>query len=103
MAIAFTACDRQYRSHATIEVQRPDAEAAIRAHLPQRDGTVTLKNVRNTDLYEIIVSDATNPQAAANRANELTMNIQKALNDQSNGKPVKVWEKAEPALQPTWK
>jgi hypothetical protein len=99
---SFAGCDRQYRSRVTLEVRRPDAEAAIMAQLPQGDDTVALKRVRNTDLYQITVSHRAKPQVAADRANQFVVAVMHSIGE-PNGQAVKLLEKAEPAPEPTRK
>ena len=97
-------CSRQSYAQATIQFGPPNdanAESAIRTLLPKDDPSVTLRRVRNTDLYEVGVYDA-DPQNAARRANELVAAMQTKLNDDSAGKRTfKIWERAEPSIKPT--
>ena len=87
-----------YYSKATIEVRLPDPETAIRTCLPPDDETVTLQRIRNTNLFEIVVSNPTDARAAADRANALAVKVEQAFN---GGRIVivRIWEKAEPAVE----
>jgi len=73
----------------------------MRTLLPKDDPSVTLRRVRNTDLYEVGVYDA-DPQNAARRANELVAAMQSKLNEESGGKRTfRIWERAQPSIRPT--
>ena len=87
-----------YYSKATVEVHLPDPEAAIRACLQLDDEAVTLRRVRNTGLYEIVVSHPTDARVAADRANALAVKLAETFN---GGRVVivRIWEKAEPAAE----
>jgi len=78
---------------ATFEI-RPRATAnlsAVRACLPKGDVSVTIKEVRDTSLFDLAVTSET-PQQAADRANEIAGKIQAAL--KQSGLDVIIWERA---------
>ena len=92
-------CARKYFSKATIEVSGSNAEVIAQNQLPKDDSSITLKRIRDTNLYQVGVYSP-DPEVAAKRANELVNNIQDAV--KASGNSSKIWETAEPALKPTW-
>ena len=100
-------CKRQYYSRARVQygggpvfgraAADADAEKVIRDLLPKGDDSVRLERVRNTNLYDIVVS-SDNPKEAGARANELAVAMSKTLNTDPDKQVFKIWEKAEPSL-----
>ena len=95
----------RYFSHATIQLKRADStdEQGLRAHLPKNDPSVTFRGVAaitiDSTLFEIGVT-ATEPNAAASRANELAAKLQSILQGEAPPKTLIIWEKAKPPTAP---
>jgi hypothetical protein len=107
---------RQYYSHATVEFRSSNPATFLQAFgeaaQPYR-GAAEVREVRNSNLWEIGVYDS-NPQQAAERSNLIAVAVQQKLNDAarsdvSSTNPlaiqlrmpaVKIWERAEPTLAP---
>ena len=114
---------RQYYAETTIEFRRssPDdlRKAFHTAVLPFQQ-SAEFREVRNTALYEIGVYDL-DPQQAANRANTTAATLQQqlgsedqlrvtgpepdprpaAIESQMRGPVIKIWERAEPPVNPS--
>ncbi len=101
-AIFFGGCSKALDAKATFEfgaANNAADEEAIRALLPKNDPSVTLLPVRNTGLYEIGVHDS-DPQLAAQRANNFALMLQAKLATTNPDKRFKLWERAEPPIVP---
>jgi len=88
-----------YFASATVEakVVHEGPEVLLRKYLPKNDGSVTLKKVRNTGLFEIGVTDG-DRKTAARRANEVAMAIKAAF--RREGAELIIRERAEAPVKP---
>ena len=76
-----------------------EAEAFLRAQLPKNDPSISLSNLQKLNLFDICVTSS-DPQTAANRANDIAVAIQKALGSDGDIQRLKIWEKAAPPTAP---
>lgn len=83
----------------TVSPEGRDVDQRLRKHLPKNDTSVKLEAVPNTTLYSIGVT-ASDPKAAAKRANEIALAIQAAIRSEADPKLLKIWEQAEPPIVP---
>ena len=99
MAMLFiTGCAKQYVSTATIQFQpsKPDdAENVLRALFPPQSKTVILRPIRNTELFQICVTDV-DPQKAADEANRIADSLQSQVTASNPTAKYVIWERAEP-------
>ena len=99
--LTLAGCHQEYQSSAMVEIAKSIPEQDVVRFLNSVDSQLTIARVRNTDLTQIIAVDHNNGKAAADRANRAVEKLQEKFN--SDGKSVKVWAKAEPAISPGWK
>jgi hypothetical protein len=91
---------RQYFSKATVEFHTSDAignaeaDAAVAVVMKRYGAAADYRRVRMTDLYELGIWD-TNPEVAAMNANGAAVELAQTYRGR-----VKVWEQAEPAMEP---
>ena len=93
-----TGCVKQYASTATVQFQsnKPDDdENVLRALLPQQSTTVTLTPIRNTELFQIRVTDV-DPRKAADEANRIADSLQAQIKTSHPAAKYVIWERAEP-------
>jgi hypothetical protein len=72
-----------------------DPVAVLMSNLPRGDASASVREIRNTNLFEVTVSDSDAKQAVK-RVNQIVLALQSLLSDPEAVRPaLKIWEKGE--------
>ena len=92
-----TGCSKPALSTATFQVELPnasDTETILKAIVKEQSPDVELRKIRNTDLFEVSISD-TDPQKAADSANRAVESLQIHITNTYPDAKFQIWERAE--------